>query len=92
MVFLGSPLDPQPRYQMTIQASTGKWVAYKIDEYQSGGGLVPLTPWKGLQVTSQPWPAGSPPLDATAQGLFFGSTPGGSNWAIVVKNLDCGWF
>lgn len=77
--FLGSPYDPQPRYRMTIHASTGKWVAYKVDEYQPSGGLVPLTPWKGLQVTSQPWPKGSPPLDDTAQGLFFGSTEGGSN-------------
>ncbi|CAH9019364.1 hypothetical protein [Candidatus Nitrosacidococcus sp. I8] len=82
---------PQPHYRMSIQASTGKWVSYQVQEYQNGN-LVTVTPWKTLNVLSQNWPNGTPNLDSTAKSLFIGSVKGGNNWTIYVNNFSYGWF
>ena len=91
----GTSANPQPRYRMSIQASTGKWVSYQVEQYPvNEGNPTVVTPWKTLNVLSQTWPKpqGTSNLDSTAQGLFIGSIDGGNDWTIYIRNLSYGWF
>lgn len=84
------------KYRVNVHASSGQWVQYLVDRW-NGSSWVTHTPPVVKNVTYSNWttPAGPGTFDASANGLFIGSTPptvSASTWTIGIRALTVGWF
>lgn len=85
-----------PKYRFEMQASTGHWVSYRIQEWVYGmTGWQTFTDWKTLDVDTGSW--AFTPLNwlTGTEGILIGATKavvGSGSWSINLVNVDCGWF
>jgi hypothetical protein len=85
-----------PRYRFEMQASTGHWVAYRIQQRFNGSSTwQTLTDWKALDTDTGSYTYSPLNWLSGTEGIFIGALNGSAtagSWSVNMYNVDCGWF